>query len=390
MRRDQRFKSIMLDARVLSRVIGVFVPELGRIGPEGILEMRRNGDIVPVNTELVSIKGSMSTDVVYSIRLPGGEKALLDIEGQLYRKPGDLDYNRALAYAARLLDGQRGSPEWADYGSLCKVYSAWVMLDPHADERNSVVRYRLKGELDTVDHIPEIPQLDKLEIVRIGIGDPSEAESQESYILDLLFWTGRWDEERELTLREVFKLSAKDDILLVDSRGVNMNLDEEFVEHWTSIGEARGEAIGEARGEAREKEKARVRMIEAYAFSVRRVMEDMGATLDSAMRIVPKDIAEDVRNLVAASSKRGSSQNVTIFRSFSITVGSSMALPISPRSSNGLSMTSLAALFFPIPGSASRAPSGILFMLNGYVMPVIERNPHSVTKMSYGFSISSL
>ena len=130
MRRDQRFKSIMLDARVLSRVIGVFVPELGRIGPEGILEMRRNGDIVPVNTELVSIKGSMSTDVVYSIRFPGGEKALLDIEGQLYRKPGDLDYNRALAYAVRLLDGQRGSPEWADYGSLCKVYSAWVMLDP--------------------------------------------------------------------------------------------------------------------------------------------------------------------------------------------------------------------------------------------------------------------
>ena len=156
------------------------------------------------------------------------------------------------------------------------------------------MRYRLKGELDTVDHIPEIPQLDKLEIVRIGIGDPSEAESQESDILDLLFWTGRWDEERELTLREVFKLSAKDDILLVDSRGVNMNLDEEFVEHWTSIGEARGEAIGEARGEAREKEKARVRMIEAYAFSVRRVMEDMGATLDSAMRIVPKDIAEEI------------------------------------------------------------------------------------------------
>jgi hypothetical protein len=51
------------------------------------------------------------------------------------------------------------------------------MLDPHADERNSVVRYRLKGESDTVDHVPEIPELDKLEIVRVGIGDPSEAES---------------------------------------------------------------------------------------------------------------------------------------------------------------------------------------------------------------------
>ncbi len=79
-----------------------------------------------------------------------------------------------------------------------------------------------------------------------------------------------------------------------------MNLDEEFVEHWTSIGKAEGEAIGEARGEAREKEKARLRMIEAYALSVRRVIEEMGATLDAAMRIVPQDIAEDVRNVVVS------------------------------------------------------------------------------------------
>jgi hypothetical protein len=177
MRRDQRFKSIMLDTRVLSRVIGIFVPELGGISPEEIAEMRKNGDIVPVSTELVSAKRSMSADVVYSISHPGGEKALLDIEGQLYRKPRDMDYNRALAYAVKLLEDQRGSPEWVDYGSLRKVYSAWVMLDPHADERNSVVRYRLKGESDTVDHVPEIPELDKLEIVRVGIGDPSEAES---------------------------------------------------------------------------------------------------------------------------------------------------------------------------------------------------------------------
>ena len=157
--------------------IGIFVPELGGISPEEIAEMRKNGDIVPVSTELVSAKRSMSADVVYSISHPGGEKALLDIEGQLYRKPRDMEYNRALAYAVKLLEDQRGSPEWVDYGSLCKVYSAWVMLDPHADERNSVVRYRLKGESDTVDHVPEIPELDKLEIVRVGIGDPSEAES---------------------------------------------------------------------------------------------------------------------------------------------------------------------------------------------------------------------
>ena len=75
-----------------------------------------------------------------------------------------------------------------------------------------------------------------------------------------------------------------------------MNLDEEFVEHWMSIGKAEGEA----EGEAREREKARLRMIEAYALSVRRVMDDMGVTLDAAIRIVPQDIAEDVRIIVVA------------------------------------------------------------------------------------------
>ena len=142
-----------------------------------------------------------------------------------------------------------------------------------------------------------------------------------------------------------------------DRVGVNMNLDEEFVEHWMSI--------GKAEGEAREREKARLRMIEAYALSVRRVMDDMGVTLDAAIRIVPQDIAEDVRIIVVARTDRGSRQNVTISRSLSITVGSSIALLMSSRSLNGLSMTSLAALFFPIPGRASRAPSGILFMSNG-------------------------
>ena len=89
-----------------------------------------------------------------------------------------------------------------------------------------------------------------------------------------------------------------------DRVGVNMNLDEEFVEHWTSIGraegKAEGKAEGEAEGEAREREKARLRMIEAYALSVRRVMDDMGVTLDAAIRIVPQDIAEDVRIIVVA------------------------------------------------------------------------------------------
>ena len=56
-----------------------------------------------------------------------------------------------------------------------------------------------------------------------------------------------------------------------------------------------------------------------------------------------------------------------------MTEGSSIALPRSSGSLNGLSSTSLAALFLPMPGRASRADRGIELILNGCSTPVIER-----------------
>ncbi len=293
-RRDQMFKSLMLDIRVLSRIIGIFVSELRGIDPEEIVRMRERGDIIPIGTEMVS-KRPMMADVVYRIRLPNGDIVYLDIEGQLYRNPGDVDLNRAMMYAVKMLDDERSSPDWKGYGSVRKVYSAWVLLDPHADERNSVVSYSISGRVKTLLHKPVPSGSDLLEVVMVGIGDPKDAESPESEALDLLFWKGIWDDERELTLRKVFKLSAEDDIILLDGRGICMSLDEEFREHWTGVGYNLGLADGETKGEVRGEAKARIRMIDAYVVSVRRVMDDMGASLESAMSIVPSDIADEVR-----------------------------------------------------------------------------------------------
>ena len=71
-RLDQCFKALMLDARVLSRTIGLLVPELRAVGPDGIMRMRSDGEISAMGTEMVSASGGMSADVMYRIVLPDG------------------------------------------------------------------------------------------------------------------------------------------------------------------------------------------------------------------------------------------------------------------------------------------------------------------------------
>ncbi len=137
------------------------------------------------------------------------------------------------------MDDQRKSSEWKGYGSLCKVYLAWVLFDPPASKRNAVVRYRIEGRLETTLHRPKTEDANLLEMVLIGIGDPNDAEFDESRALDALFFTGLSNEEYERIVREVFMLGSENDIL---RRGETMywSMNEEFKNHWMEIGIEKG------------------------------------------------------------------------------------------------------------------------------------------------------
>ncbi len=74
-----------------------------------------------------------------------------------------------------------------------------------------------------------------------------------------------------------------------------MSLNEEFRQYWTGVGYALGFIDGYAIGKAIAETKFRARMIDSYMVSVRIAMDDLGATFESAMCLVPSDIADDVR-----------------------------------------------------------------------------------------------
>ncbi len=189
-----------------------------------------------------------------------------------------------------MIDLQRSSPEWDGYGSLCKVYSAWIMLDPHADERNSVVRCRLVDFSETKRHVPAHEDVDFIEIVRIGIGDPADAESEEGRILDALFWNGGQGEDCEKILREAFKLTSEGDTILTNRGGIHVSMDQELRDPWTEI--------GREEGRIEERAASHARMVDSYVISVRKGMSERGVSLDYAMSFVPEEMAEEVRSCI--------------------------------------------------------------------------------------------
>ncbi len=139
MRKDQSFKELMRDPRVLSSVLRASIPGMMDAKPENVEKMWKNGDIVLTSGELVSSdKGVMMLDILYMIRTEDEGWVFLNIEGQLFRKPF---LKRAAAYVSKIVDDQRGTPLWEGYEGLRKVYSVWIVFNPYASERNTIVRH---------------------------------------------------------------------------------------------------------------------------------------------------------------------------------------------------------------------------------------------------------
>ena len=72
MRLDQRFKGLMSDADVLSRVIGAFIPGFEGVDADDVLRMWEDGSITKLSPEMVSFgSGAMFSDVLYKVLVPG-------------------------------------------------------------------------------------------------------------------------------------------------------------------------------------------------------------------------------------------------------------------------------------------------------------------------------
>ncbi len=75
-------------------------------------------------------------------------------------------------------------------------------------------------------------------------------------------------------------------------RWMHMSLDEEFIEHWKSVGIQEGIQEGKAEG--------RKNLIAYLSMITRKMMERTGATFDETARLleIPQDVSDDVRREV--------------------------------------------------------------------------------------------
>ncbi len=289
MRADQCFKKLLMDVRVLAKTLNVFIKNLNS-SPEDVFKMWDEGRIILMNSELVSSSnGRMTVDLLYKINTEKEGWVYLIIEGQLYRRPDDVYLKRAMSYISKVIDDQRGESHWKDYEDLRKVYCAWIVFDPRIDERNSVVRYSVQSMSEGCATNPIL--FDPMEIVVIGIGNPDEALTEETYALDMMFFDKIEEEKRMASLRELFKIDIND-IIMGNVRWMHMSLDEEFIEHWKSVG------IQE--GIQKEKAEGRKNLIAYLSMITRKMMERTGATFDETARLleIPQDVSDDVRREV--------------------------------------------------------------------------------------------
>lgn len=274
-----------MDIRVLAKTMNVFIKNLNA-SPEDVVRMWKEGKIILMNSELVSsLNGRMMVDLLYKIETENEGRVYLIIEGQLYRRPDDVYLKRAMSYISKVIDDQRGESHWTDYEDLCKVYCGWIVFDPRIDERNSVVRYTLQATSEGRDTKPT--PFDPMEIVVVGIGPPDEALSEGAYALDMMFYDDIEEEKRMSSLEELFKIDIND-VIMGNVRWIHMSLDEEFMEHWKSVGIQEGMAEG------------RRNLIAYLSMITKKMMDRDGATFDETARLleIPQDVSDEVRKEV--------------------------------------------------------------------------------------------
>ncbi|MBP5685673.1 MAG: hypothetical protein J6W72_04515 [Candidatus Methanomethylophilaceae archaeon] len=238
---DQPFKRMMANGVFTSNILGGFIEELEGKDPEFIvscLDLTDEKMIRMRNSESSSVKnGAIYRDVIFDLTVPGeGDiKVIVNLEAQIDPRPKYPLEARAAYYASRALSDQKD--EIGDrYGKLCKVYSIWIVMQPLADFRNTVCRYKMEGLYDP-DYMgtQPIPPCDYMEIVMIGLGAPGEKGCTALGLLNTVFSKGLDLDERRRRVEEDYKIKVGQSFYK-DMEAMTTNLDEELEAYYRKLG----------------------------------------------------------------------------------------------------------------------------------------------------------
>ena len=166
-----------------------------------------------------------------------------------------------------------------------KTYSIWCVLDPKVADRNTIVRYRMKGEMIYGGKENKPQEMDAFNIIMINMGKYSDELPDALAIGTALFSLMEKDARRELVDKRFnIKLSDEDLEKLNDMT----HLAQDKYNHGYREGKAEGIAEGKA-----EERVASTELIVSGIVS----MVDKGMTVDEALSMftIPEDRMPEIK-----------------------------------------------------------------------------------------------
>ena len=302
---DSAFKEIMSDSSILSNVLEPLIDEFNGKDVEYIKQClpieEGNRKIVKLDTEF-GIDGQFPVrlDNVFEVKIPGGEAMtiIINLEGQTNNRPDYFIEDRALYYATRLIQSQKGRYFDSDhYENMRKVMSIWVMMDPVKEDRNTICRYRLDGKyLKGFEGKRDVPICDLLEIVRINIGDAKDLPRTMMGLMNTLFSKGLTGAERVQILKDTYNIEDADN-LFGELEEISMTLVDDLHENWKYEGVQ--EAIESGEVISKKDHEAGIRQSEIEnAVRTVNLLKDNGFPLEKYLDSLSEDIREAVKKAI--------------------------------------------------------------------------------------------
>lgn len=176
---DVNSKRLLTNKSLLSGIMEYCIPEYKNLSRQEIIDCIEDGNnsshIKGINVESFNDDNKeVKFDVLFTSRLPNSNEQIgmyIDVEPQNRISPGYNLINRALYYASRLIDQQKGRTfNFEDYDKLRKVYSIWICTNPRIEQRDSINYYSFNEDCIKGNYKTNI-DYKKLNIIMLYIGD---------------------------------------------------------------------------------------------------------------------------------------------------------------------------------------------------------------------------
>ena len=209
-------------------------------------------------------------------------------------------------YVARMTSDQKQQIfSNKDYGMMSKCISAWIVMNPRLEQRDTVIIYEFAGRYQSgcgCDY--PIKPCRNMEIIVINLGQNGEQKSKILGFLDLLFKKDIPVNERRDLLEADYSISLNEN-LMSKVNDMSESLGQEFLEglkesqyddgFYAGKAEGRAEGIAEGIVEGRAEGRAEA-AIEHEARSVSLIMSKTGMSVTEAIEYM--DVEERLRPLV--------------------------------------------------------------------------------------------